>query len=88
MPKHLFVYLFVAAFFNGALTMVVHLLLISGWMYVSGLYLWGYIVDNYLALLPLLLFPEALLNGMAMTLLVVYKPEWVRTFADRDYIFK
>ncbi|WP_367278175.1 hypothetical protein [uncultured Photobacterium sp.] len=68
--------------------MVVHLLLISGWMYVSGLYLWGYIVDNYLALLPLLLFPEALLNGMAMTLLVVYKPEWVRTFADRDYIFK
>ncbi|WP_064602449.1 energy-coupling factor ABC transporter permease [Photobacterium sp. J15] len=87
LPRHLFVYLFVGAFFNGALTMAVHLLLTSGWVFFSNLYSWHYIVENYLALLPLLLFPEALLNGMAMTLLVVYKPEWVRTFADRDYIY-
>jgi len=87
MTRHLFVYIFVAAFLNGALTMIVHLLLISGWMYFGSYYSWSYIVDNYLVLLPLLLFPEALINGMAMTLLVVYKPEWVRTFADRDYIY-
>lgn len=86
LTRHLFVYIFVAAFLNGALTMIVHLLLTSGWMYWSGAYSWAYIVDNYLSLLPLLLFPEALLNGMATTLLVVYKPEWVRTFADRDYL--
>ncbi|MCW8331612.1 energy-coupling factor ABC transporter permease [Photobacterium sp. SDRW27] len=86
MARHLFVYIFVAAFLNGALTMIIHLLLTSGWMYLAGHYSWSYIVDNYLVLLPLLLFPEALINGMAMTLLVVYKPEWVRTFADRDYI--
>ncbi|MEJ2762779.1 energy-coupling factor ABC transporter permease [Photobacterium sp. MCCC 1A19761] len=86
LTRHLFVYIFVAAFLNGALTMAVHLLLTSGWMYWSGEYSWAYIVDNYLSLLPLLLFPEALLNGMATTLLVVYKPEWVRTFADRDYL--
>lgn len=28
-------------------------------------------------LLPLIALPEALLNGMAMTLLVVYRPHWV-----------
>lgn len=86
MIRHLFVYIFVAAFLNGALTMIVHLLLTSGWMYFGSHYSWSHIVDNYLVLLPLLLFPEALINGMAITLLVVYKPEWVRTFADRDYI--
>ncbi|MGR5149272.1 energy-coupling factor ABC transporter permease [Photobacterium alginatilyticum] len=87
MARHMFIYIFVAAFFNGALTMVAHLLLTSGWMYFDYGYSWDYIVDNYLVLLPLLLFPEALINGMAVTLLVVYKPEWVRTFADRDYIY-
>lgn len=85
MARHLFIYIFVAAFLNGALTMVVHMLLTSGWVYLAGDYTWAYIVDNYLMLLPLLLFPEALINGMAITLLVVYKPQWVRTFADRDY---
>ena len=29
---------------------------------------------------PLLALPEAILNGMAMTLLLVYKPEWVATY--------
>lgn len=87
MARHLFIYIFVAAFLNGALTMIAHLLLTSAWMYMGNHYSWIYIVDNYLVLLPLLLFPEALINGMAITLLVVYKPEWVRTFADRDYIY-
>ena len=86
MVRHLFVYIFVAAFLNGALTMIVHLLLTSGWMYLGGDYSWSYIVDNYLALLPLMLFPEALINGGAITLLVVYKPQWVRTFSERDYL--
>ena len=85
MARHLFVYIFVAAFLNGALTMIVHFLFTSGWRYLAGDYSWSYIVENYLELLPLLLFPEALINGAAMTLLVVYKPQWVRTFADRDY---
>ncbi|MGF1687179.1 hypothetical protein L4C36_10870 [Photobacterium japonica] len=88
LPHHLFIYLFVAAFFNGALTMVVHQLATGGAMWLMGGYSWAYIVDNYLLLLPLLLFPEALLNGMAITLLVVYKPEWVRSFHDNDYLMK
>ncbi|KDM92562.1 energy-coupling factor ABC transporter permease [Photobacterium galatheae] len=88
LPRHLFVYIFVAAFFNGAISQVVHMLLTGSWIWLEGEYRWQYIVDNYLLLIPLLLFPEALLNGMATTLLVVYKPEWVRTFADRDYIYR
>ncbi|MGF1739102.1 hypothetical protein [Photobacterium satsumensis] len=86
LARHLFVYIFVAAFLNGALTIAAHQLLNGGVVWFSGLYSWHYIVDNYLVLTPLLLFPEALLNGMAITLLVVYQPQWVRTFHDNDYL--
>ncbi|AJR07771.1 hypothetical protein H744_2c1084 [Photobacterium gaetbulicola Gung47] len=84
--RHLFVYIFVAAFLNGALTIAIHQLLNGGIIWLAGGYSWHYIVDNYLVLIPLLLFPEALLNGMAITLLVVYRPQWVRTFHDNDYL--
>ncbi|MGR5065539.1 energy-coupling factor ABC transporter permease [Photobacterium sp. DNB22_13_2] len=86
LARHVFIYIFVAAFLNGALTITAHQMLNGGVMWLSGLYSWHYIVDNYLVLTPLLLFPEALLNGMAITLLVVYQPQWVRTFHDSDYL--
>ena len=41
---------------------------------VSGTYSWHTISADYLSIWPLLLFPEALLNGMTMTLLAVYRP--------------
>ncbi|PSJ46319.1 hypothetical protein C7H85_06685 [Zobellella endophytica] len=84
--RHLFVYIFVAGFFNAALTMAVKTLAFAGYVTWSGQYPWQVVVDDYLSILPLLLFPEALLNGMAITLLVVFRPQWVRTFYDRDYL--
>ena len=35
-----------------------------------------------------MLFPEGFLNGMLMTILVVYRPEWVSSFDDREYLNK
>ena len=61
-------------------------MLFSGFMVWSEQYNWQVVFDNYLSILPLLLLPEALLNGMAITVLVVFKPEWMRTYRDRDYI--
>lgn len=84
--RHLFVYIFVAGFFNAALTITVKTLVFSGYMVWSDQYNWQTVLDNYLSVLPLLLFPEALLNGMAITLLVVFKPHWMRTYLDRDYL--
>lgn len=84
--RHLFVYIFVAGFFNAALTIAVKTLIFSGYMVWSEQYNWQTVLDNYLSVLPLLLFPEALLNGMAITVLVVFKPHWMRTYLDRDYL--
>lgn len=84
--RHLFVYIFVAGFLSAALTITLKTLLFSGFMVWSEQYSWPVVFDNYLSILPLILFPEALLNGMAITVLVVFKPEWLRTYRDRDYI--
>ncbi|MGY3902057.1 energy-coupling factor ABC transporter permease [Aeromonas lusitana] len=86
LPRHLFVYLFVAAFLGGALSISVKILASALLMGLDGRYSWQTITSDYLSIWPLLLFPEALLNGMAMTLLAVYRPHWVNTFFDREYL--
>ncbi|MBU2978962.1 energy-coupling factor ABC transporter permease [Alteromonas sp. C1M14] len=85
-PRNLFVYIFVCAFFPGALIIALKMTLLSGYFVLDGHYSWGIVRDNYLILIPLLLFPEGLLNGMTMTLLTIYKPEWIYTFHDKFYI--
>ncbi|MCX7131142.1 energy-coupling factor ABC transporter permease [Aeromonas sp.] len=86
MPRHLFVYLFVVAFGGGALSISVKVIASALLMGMSGNYPWHTISADYLSIWPLLLFPEALLNGMTMTLLAIYRPHWVNTFFDRQYL--
>ena len=62
--------------------------LLSGYFYLNGDYDWQTVRDNYLVLSLLMLFMEGMLNGMTMTLLVIYKPQWVYTFYDKFYINK
>ncbi|WP_158769523.1 energy-coupling factor ABC transporter permease [Paraglaciecola sp. L1A13] len=86
LSRHVFVYIFVCAFLPGALMMAVKMYLLGGYFYLDGQYDWLTIEDNYLVLIWLLLFPEGMLNGMTMTLMVIYKPEWVYTFYEKYYI--
>ncbi len=83
--RHFIVYIFACAFLPAALTIALQMGLTAGYLIVDDIYPIHQIIDNYLLIIPLLLFPEALLNGVAMTLLVIYKPEWVYTFADKHY---
>lgn len=87
-PRQLFVYIFVCAFFPAALSIAAKTLALGSYYYVEGIYSWDTIFDNYILLTPLLVFPEALLNGMAITILVIYKPSWVYTFHDKFYLNK
>jgi len=82
LPPHLFVYVFVSAFFSGGLAMlasggVASLLQSAAAARAS---------DDALAMWLLLAFGEATLTGMIVTLAVVYKPQWVATFDDARYI--
>ena len=88
LPRHIFTYIFLCAFIPGALTICLKMLALSGYFYLDGMYSWYVIQDNYLVLSTLMLFPEAMFNGMTMTLLIIYKPEWVYTFYDKLYMDK
>ena len=87
MARHLFIYTFIAGFFNAALTLAVSMLAFGLYATWSGLHSWQVVVDDYLSILPLVMFPEGLINGMSLTALVMYKPEWVCTYSDHDYLF-
>lgn len=86
LPRNLFIYIFVCAFFPGALMIATKMMLLAGYYVVDGTYDWLTVKDNYVVLIPLLLFPEGMLNGMTMTLLTIYKPLWIYTFHDKFYI--
>lgn len=86
LPRHLFIYIFVAGFANAALTISFKMLLTAMWFHWQDLYSWNSIYQNYLQLALLIWFAEALLNGMAITLMSVYRPHWLRTFYDNEYL--
>lgn len=84
--RQVFVYIFLCAFFPGAISMALKMLSMSGYFYVEGLYTWDVIEYNYAQMTLLMIFPEAFFNGMTMTCLIIYKPELVYTFEDKFYI--
>lgn len=86
LPRQFFVYIFVCGFFAGLTSLTFKMGLLGGYYAIAGVHEWQIVQDNYLILIPLLLFPEGLFNGMTMTLLIMYKPHWVYTFHDKYYL--
>ena len=86
LPRHVFVYIFIGSFLTAALTAVAHILTNSLLFYALDQYDWPTIFDNYTVLAALIWFPEATINGMVITLLIIYRPHWVKTFYDKDYL--
>jgi uncharacterized membrane protein len=86
LPHNYFLYVFINAFFVGGVSIFL-VGSVSAWIqYSAALHPSGSIFDNFLVVLPLLMFSEGFLNGGAMTLLVVYRPHWVATFHDHWYL--
>lgn len=86
LPKNFFIYIFVVAFAGGALTMLISRLVGLTLLVSSGAYSMPELGDDPWFMI-VMLFPEGFLNGMLMTILVIYKPEWVSSFDDRDYLY-
>lgn len=86
LPPHMFIYLYVVGFFGGALSVLV---VMTGNSLVYGLFTdvaWESIFREYLQYTPLLVLPEGVLNGMIITGLVMFRPEWVITYSDARYV--
>jgi uncharacterized membrane protein len=82
LPLNPFIYIFVCAFFTGMLVAVCTVLARMAVMAAGDAYSYARMTGEYLLFLPLYAFPEGFINGMIVTVLVVFRPAWVRTFFE------
>jgi uncharacterized membrane protein len=85
LPHNYFVYFF-GTVFAGSL--IAYLLAAAArlallWLSAS---LPAHVAEEYLLLLPMLGLAEAFMNGLVMSVAVVYTPQWVQSFDDRLYL--
>ncbi|HER34313.1 MAG: energy-coupling factor ABC transporter permease [Halothiobacillaceae bacterium] len=86
LPPNFFIYLFVGVFLSAVLGVLAHGTGTALLVMAMGLYDGDIVWNNYLRVLPLLAFPEGVVNGMLMTALALVIPKWVISFDDRHYI--
>ncbi|HEY0268527.1 MAG TPA: energy-coupling factor ABC transporter permease [Methyloradius sp.] len=86
LPNHFFIYVYVTSFASAALAItlcgIAAILVLS----LGGVYTGHYLMQNYLPYFILMAWSEALLTGMAVTMMAVYRPEWLITFSDKRYL--
>ena len=79
-------YIFFSGFFPAALATLCSLLAGLGVLLVDGIYQMPPWLDEFAGYLWLVVFPEAFINGMCVSALVVFVPEWLETFNRTRYL--
>lgn len=86
LPKQFFVYVLVNGFLTAGLVGVA-MGYMAAWLLVgSGAYTFAELSRTVLPFFPLMFLPEAMLNGWIMVILVAFRPEWVYSFSDEQYL--
>lgn len=85
-PRNLFVYIFFCGFFPAALAVLLSLLAGLCVLWLDGLYVMPPWLEDFVGYLWLIMFPEAFINGMLVTGLVVFYPDWLETFNRTRYL--
>ena len=85
-PRNPFVYIFVSGFFAAALSALLCLLLALWLLWFDEIFAMPYWLEDFVGYLWLIIFPEAFINGMVVSALVVFCPEWLETFNRTRYL--
>jgi uncharacterized membrane protein len=85
-PKSPFVYIFCSGFFAAALSALCCLLLGLGLLWLEGVFAMPEWLEDFIGYLWLIIFPEAFINGVIISALVVFSPEWLETFNRTRYL--
>lgn len=86
LPANVFIYIFLNAFLTAALAIFVSTVAIAALFEAAGTYTSQYLLSDYLAFTPLMMFSEAWITGMLIAIFVGYRPSWLATFEDRRYL--
>lgn len=86
LPGNYFIYIFVAAFFASAFAIAA--CGVSSYLVLQAADspLAEQVLEQYLLLYIPITYPEAFLTGGVMSVLVVYRPQWIATFDDNRYL--
>ena len=85
-PRNPFVYIFCSGFFAAALSALLCLLLALGVLWFDERFALPEWLEDFVGYLWLIIFPEAFINGMVISALVVFCPEWLETFNRTRYL--
>ena len=86
LPRHFFVYSVINGFLTAAFSMMLVVSSSIALLIAFGGYTWNFVVHKFLPFLPLMSFAEGFFTGMLITGMILFKPEWVMTFSDKDYL--
>ena len=81
-----FAYIFVCGFFGAAISAACSAIAAVLVLLAGGVYGWDTLVADYLRYLPMIMLPEAFVNGMLITGLMVYFPQRLLTLDESRYL--
>jgi uncharacterized membrane protein len=88
LPKHLFIFILGHGYVAGVLSIIVPSVLLMFWHQSFSAASWGLSMDmvDWFVTLVILSFTEGSLSGMLLAVFVIYRPNWVPSFRDSDYL--
>lgn len=86
LPRHFFVYVLVNGFLTAGFVGIATGYLVTGLLVATGAYSFSQLNQGFLPFFPLMFLPEAIVNGWVMTVLVAFRPQWVYSFRDEEYL--
>lgn len=85
-PRNLFVYILLSGFCAAALATLLGIFAALGLLWVGGVFPMPPWLADFIGYLWLVIFPEAFINGIVVTALVVFYPDWLETFNRSRYL--
>lgn len=85
-PKSPFVYIFCSGFLAAALASLLCLVVALAVLWFDGIFEMPIFLEDFIGYLWLIIFPEAFINGMIISALVVFSPQWLETFNRTRYL--
>ncbi len=86
LPPNLFVYLLGCGFAGGVIAGLVSRAANAAMLVLSGALSATRVGEELAVIVALLTLPEGVINGTIVSVLTVYRPDWVKEFDDRRYL--
>jgi uncharacterized membrane protein len=86
LPRHFFVFVLVNGFLTAGFVGITTGYLATGLLVAGGAYSYAQLEQTFLPFFPLMFLPEAIVNGWVLVVLVAFRPQWVYSFSDEQYL--